>query len=134
MDVMLITIGSICAIINGGIFPGQIIILGQLISTFIDHAKGKGVNVTNPVDMDDEMKLYSQLYVYLAILAWVAGYIQCAFWSISAIRQIHKIRLRFFKSIMRQNIGWFDENEGGGVTTRMFEYVYLYFRLASAEL
>ena len=69
-----------------------------------------------------------QVYAYLAIGAWLVGYVQCAFWSISAIRQTQRIRIKFFNAILRQNIGWFDINEAGGLTTRMFEYVVLLTR------
>ena len=72
-------------------------------------------------ELDEEMETFAIYYSVLAVISWVAGYGQCAFWSVSAIRQVHRIRIKFLESILRQNIGWFDVNEGGGLTNRMFE-------------
>ena len=77
------------------------------------------------INIEDRMLFLAQIYAYAAVGSWIVGYMQCAFWSISAIRQTHRIRLKFLNAILRQDIGWFDINEAGGLTTRMFEYVLL---------
>ncbi|XP_057304108.1 ATP-dependent translocase ABCB1-like isoform X1 [Hydractinia symbiolongicarpus] len=125
LDIILMLVGTFGAIANGAAFPCQLLVLGELTSKFIEFGIQIQRNSTNAtkevIDIEDEMAYFSQLYCFLAIAAWLAGYMQCAFWSVSAIRQTHRIRLKFFKAILRQNIGWFDVNEGGGLTGRMFE-------------
>ena len=111
--------GTIFAIINGAAFPAQLTVFGELTTKFIVHEKQK--NTKGTIDINDEMAKFAMTYAILGVISWIAGYIQCAFWSLSAIRQIHRVRLLFLESIMRQNIGWFDANEGGGITNRMFE-------------
>ena len=112
-------VGSIAAVINGGIVPGQLSLCGELAGTFIEY----GTNATaanEKFDIVDKMSLFAQIYTYLALGGWISGYIQCACWSLAAIRQSHRIRIKFQQSIMRQNIGWFDVHETGGLTSQLF--------------
>ena len=46
---------------------------------------------------------------------------QSGCWMLQAARQTKKIRLLFFKSILRQNIGFFDVNNAGELNTRIAE-------------
>ncbi|XP_047125215.1 ATP-dependent translocase ABCB1 isoform X3 [Hydra vulgaris] len=50
---------------------------------------------------------------------FVCSFFQAAFWSLSAARQVHKIRIKFYKSILQQDVGWFDVNDPGTLTTRL---------------
>ena len=43
-------------------------------------------------------------------------------WVLASTRQTRKIRQLFFRSIMRQEIGWFDVHHMGELNTRMSEY------------
>lgn len=53
----------------------------------------------------------------------VAAYMQVAFWTLAAGRQVKRIRKLFFHCIMQQEIGWFDVNETGELNTRLTEWV-----------
>ena len=53
----------------------------------------------------------------------VCAYGQIAFWLMAAYRQAQKVRLHLFRSIMRQEIGWFDTHDAGELNTRLVEYV-----------
>ena len=68
---------------------------------------------------------FSQTHLFvISVIACgvlVLGYGQVAFWALAAERQTYRIRLRFFKNIMRQEIGWFDTHEIGELNTRMTE-------------
>lgn len=48
-----------------------------------------------------------------------AAYLQVTFWAMPAKRQARRIRLLFFKAALRQNIGWFDMNPAGELSTRL---------------
>ncbi|ESO94117.1 hypothetical protein LOTGIDRAFT_145119, partial [Lottia gigantea] len=47
------------------------------------------------------------------------GYLQVCFWFTAAERQAHRIRLAFFRNVMRQEIGWFDTNDSGELNSRL---------------
>ena len=53
----------------------------------------------------------------------VAGYMQVAFWTLTAGRQVKRIRSLFFHRIMQQEISWFDVTETGELNTRLTEWV-----------
>ena len=46
---------------------------------------------------------------------------QASFWGITCERQVHRIRKQFFNAILRQEIGWFDTQQSGELTTRLAE-------------
>lgn len=59
-------------------------------------------------------------------------------------RQIYRLRNIFFSQIIRQDITWFDINQSGDLTTKLFEYVtnfsslflnsYLFIFIVSSDL
>uniref|UniRef100_A0A4W5R2U3 ABC transmembrane type-1 domain-containing protein n=1 Tax=Hucho hucho TaxID=62062 RepID=A0A4W5R2U3_9TELE len=54
----------------------------------------------------------------------VAAYMQVAFWTLAAGRQVKRLRKLFFHCIMQQEIGWFDVNETGELNTRLTDDIY----------
>lgn len=64
--------------------------------------------------------------IYYSILGFVvllAAYMQVSFWTITAGRQVKRIRSLFFHCIMQQEISWFDVNDTGELNTRLTEWV-----------
>ncbi|XP_054157883.1 ATP-dependent translocase ABCB1-like isoform X2 [Oppia nitens] len=49
----------------------------------------------------------------------VAGYIMVATFSAAANHQIHKIRILFFKAVLRQDITWYDTKTSGDFATKV---------------
>ena len=121
-DVVRLIIGSIAAVFNGIAYSGQLVLAGNLINKFIEFRKEELVNTGKgkTIDLFEDVKYFAEIYCYAAIASWIFGYLQISMWSISAIRQTYRIKIMFFKSTMKQNIGWFDLNEGGKFAT-MFE-------------
>lgn len=44
---------------------------------------------------------------------------QTAFWNLSALRQTTRIREKYLTAVLRQEVGWFDKNPSGELTTRI---------------
>lgn len=65
---------------------------------------------------------YAVYYSIMGFVVLVAAYMQVAFWTLAAGRQVKRLRKKFFHSIMKQEIGWFDVNETGQLNTRLTEY------------
>lgn len=40
-------------------------------------------------------------------------------WNVLCEKQVYKIRLKLFRSIMHQEISWFDKNKAGALTTKL---------------
>ncbi|XP_054636825.1 ATP-dependent translocase ABCB1-like [Dunckerocampus dactyliophorus] len=72
----------------------------------------------------EEMTTFAVYYSIMGAFVLVAAYMQVAFFTLSAGRQVLRIRKCFFHSVMRQDIGWFDVNDTGELNTRLTDDVY----------
>ena len=68
-----------------------------------------------------QIGIYSLYYIALAGGVFIAIYLATVFWNISAYRQTRRMRMAFYHSILRQEIGWFDVTEANELSTRLVE-------------
>ncbi|XP_065051580.1 ATP-dependent translocase ABCB1-like isoform X2 [Rhopilema esculentum] len=140
-DIICMILGTIFAMGNGVAQPCSFLVFGELIGKFISFATeaaeiaAKAANATKTgnatssplpiamIDIDSEMETFAAYYTYIGIGTIVCGYVQTAFWSVAAVRQAHRIRTNCFKSIMGQEIGWFDTTDSGELSTRLTDDV-----------
>lgn len=63
------------------------------------------------------------IYFFLMIAAavFIASYVQIAFMLVACERQVQKMRLLYYRSVLRQDIAWFDLNPSGEVSSRLNE-------------
>ena len=76
------------------------------------------------LDNDSFLGIINQLMIYFGIIAaavFVFGTIQVLAYQVSSERQVHKMRLAYYKAILRQNIAWYDENASGAIASRLSE-------------
>lgn len=59
----------------------------------------------------------------IGVSTTILSYFQVSFWTMPAERQTMRLRKRLFKSILRQDISWFDENKSGELSSRLNELV-----------
>ena len=69
----------------------------------------------------DEINTFAYIYVGLATGVLICVFLGNLFWSISAYRQTRRMRMVFYRSILRQEIGWYDVNETAQLSTRLSE-------------
>ena len=78
--------------------------------------------VCDPKDVFiDKIDKFSLIYLGLATAVLLTVFIANMFWNISAYRQTRKMRMAFYRSILRQDIGWFDVNNTAELSTRLSE-------------
>ncbi|XP_029214358.2 ATP-dependent translocase ABCB1-like [Acropora millepora] len=121
LDVLFMVVGSISAIAHGAAIPIQFVIFGDLINSFINFEKFQTGNVTEPFDLNSEMTKFALYYVYLAIGNLIVAYGQMTLWSLTAARQVKRMRMLFFGSVLKQDIGWFDTTDPGELNSRLSE-------------
>ncbi|KAI9120891.1 hypothetical protein K1719_007924 [Acacia pycnantha] len=110
-DVILMAIGTICAVANGVSQPLMILIFGKVIHIFGSTGQSRIVHEVSKVAL---------LFVYLAIGSGVASCLQVVSWMVTGERQAAKIRGLYLKTILRQDIAFFDtETTTGEVIGRM---------------
>ncbi|XP_056007799.1 ATP-dependent translocase ABCB1-like isoform X2 [Ostrea edulis] len=70
-------------------------------------------------DLLDTMTKFAIYYIAIGCGVLVLGYGQVVCWVTAAERQCHRIRVSFFRNVMRQEIGWFDTHDSGELSTRL---------------
>jgi ATP-binding cassette subfamily B (MDR/TAP) protein 1 len=97
-DYALMTIGTICACALGTAMPGFAILLGDMTDAFSKTS-------------DDMVEAGTQImykFIYVAIAELFAGWGALACWMITSERQGISCRKEYLKSLLKQEIGWFD--------------------------
>ena len=90
-------IGSIGAVAIGAAMPAFAYIWGEMTDSFQDED-----------EMVPAAKETMFLFIYIGIGAFAAGWIMFACWMIAGERQAITCRKVYLKSLLRQEIGWFD--------------------------
>ncbi|XP_077219448.1 ABC transporter B family member 21-like isoform X2 [Tasmannia lanceolata] len=111
-DVAFMIVGTVAALANGASWPLMTVFLGELVNSF-----GEATNLNEVVD---EVSKVCLKFVYLAVGAGVASFFLVSCWVITGERQAARIRSLYLKTILRQDIAFFDtETSTGEVVGRM---------------
>uniref|UniRef100_A0A9J8BFG7 ATP-binding cassette sub-family B member 5 n=2 Tax=Cyprinus carpio TaxID=7962 RepID=A0A9J8BFG7_CYPCA len=132
VDIFLMLLGTIMSMANGAVLPLMVIVFGDMTNSFVDDTIADNLPpseyVTLPQSsnetLGEQMTRHAINYSIMGFVVLVAAYMQVAFWTLAAGRQVKKLRKKFFHSIMKQEIGWFDVNETGQLNTRLTDDVY----------
>ncbi|KAH0924543.1 ABC transporter B family member 4 [Brassica rapa] len=112
LDFLLMTLGTLGSIGNGLGFPIMTILFGDLVDAF-----GENQNDSNVADKVSKVSLK---FVWLGIGTFAAAFLQLSGWMISGERQAARIRSMYLKTILRQDIAFFDvDTNTGEVVGRM---------------
>lgn len=114
-DILLMVLGTICAMINGASLPLMTIAFGDILDSFLKYVPTE----EGKQQLDNSAKQSVLFFVWIGVAAFVASYGQLCFWMMAGERQAKRIRHAYFAAILRQDIGWFDSNSTGALTSRM---------------
>lgn len=64
------------------------------------------------------------LFLLIGVIVFLLGMIQVSLIQLACERQVHKIRLAYYKAVLRQDVGWFDLNPSGELSSRLNELVF----------
>ena len=67
---------------------------------------------------ESQMAQFALLYVAIGVAVYVSSWINITCWQTACERQTYKIRRRFFSSILRQDLTWFDTNRAGELSSK----------------
>ncbi|OVA16636.1 ABC transporter [Macleaya cordata] len=111
-DTVLMIVGTVAAFGNGMTMPLMTILIGDLVNSFGQTAGNK--------DVLKQVSKVALEFVYLAVGSGVASFFQVACWMVTGERQAARIRSLYFKTLLRQDIAFFDkETNTGEVVGRM---------------
>ena len=78
-------------------------------------------------ELGDIVSVFSYYYVALATTAMLGAFAANLMSNISAYRQTRRMRIAFYNSVLRQEVGWFDTTKTGQLNTRLQECVSVFF-------
>ncbi|KAE9985325.1 hypothetical protein EG328_007578 [Venturia inaequalis] len=104
-----------CSIVSGAAMPLMTVVFGGLTGLFADYFK----NVITYKQFNSELSHFVLYFLYLAIGTFVTTYIMTVGFIYVGERCTGKIRERYLKAMLRQNIAFFDKLGAGEVTTRI---------------
>lgn len=115
-DCLCMGLGIFTAVMSGANQPAQLIVFGSILNAF---------NASSSADISAKVSFLALIYFILGIQIWVTNFIQTAAMSYSSGNQTKRIRERFFSSLLKQNISFFDKNDQGVLATSVMETTLL---------
>lgn len=118
LDVLLVVIGCIAAIAAGVPFPLIGIVFGQLVDEINDATCA---NQTGSSNAGNESTITPKilLLVYIAIASFACIYTHLVCWNLASQRLAQRIRDRYLKNLLRQDVAFFDKLQAGEVSSRL---------------
>jgi ATP-binding cassette subfamily B (MDR/TAP) protein 1 len=134
-DFTLMIIGGLVAIVTGMGMPFLSIIMGNMSQSFINMTALIEIHKSNnqSVTFDPSILNYTtdkfsddvidkvMWSVYMGIGLFLSALIQVTCFLVASENMMHRMRLAFFKSVLRQNIAWYDMNNSGTLATKLFD-------------
>jgi ATP-binding cassette subfamily B (MDR/TAP) protein 1 len=119
LDKLLLGVGFLAAIAAGVPFPLIGIIFGQLVDNLNSASCDNGPAAGLTSDLQSSINSKVLLLVYIAIASFVLIYTHIVCWNIASQRLAQRIRDRYLKSLLRQDIAFFDDLQAGEVSSRL---------------
>lgn len=118
LDRLLVVVGTIAAIAAGVPFPLVGIIFGQLIDN-LNTATCDSGDTGSAGDLQSSIDSKVLILFYLSVATFVCIYTHCVCWSVASQRLGQRVRDHYLKSILGQDIEFFDSLQAGEVSSRL---------------
>ncbi|XP_057672653.1 ATP-dependent translocase ABCB1-like isoform X5 [Diorhabda carinulata] len=130
-DKFLMFIGIVSSAITGILQPLSIILFGRVAGDSIDYAQSlMNDNLTPAEKLEaeniflDGVKFFATWNSLIGIGMLFFCYIATVTFNYSAMEQTFRIRSKYLKSILNQDISWYDQNQTGDFASRMSDDLY----------
>ncbi|XP_055373170.1 ATP-dependent translocase ABCB1 [Condylostylus longicornis] len=121
-DRFLIIIGIACAVATGLTAPAHTLIFGDLADAMIEQGgaiiNGTATDFTIFLDSIQKFAMFNSI---IGAVMLICSYVSVTTFNYAAHSQIFTIRGIYFRSILNQDIEWFDFNQSGEFGSRMNE-------------
>ncbi|CAI9777363.1 unnamed protein product [Fraxinus pennsylvanica] len=101
-DAVLMSFGILGAIGDGISMPAMLLITSKLMNSF------GGANNSITQNFTDNINKNAVVLCYMACGQWLACFLEGYCWTRTGERQASKLRTRYLKAVMRQDVGYFD--------------------------
>ena len=118
LDALLLAVGSVAAVVASVPFPLLDILFEELVDE-LNSATFDAEQEHNKQELQSGVNRKVLFMVYLTIANFVAIYVHTGCWSLFGERLVRHLRKRYFRSLLRQEIAFFDNLSAGEVSTRL---------------
>ena len=108
-DFFLMFVGTCAAVATGVTLPVTNYLFGDMLDSLN----------TDPNSFGDAIQGLVLKFVYVSVASLTASTVQLTCWAVSGERQVQKIREAYVKSILSQEIGWFDTCGAAALATKV---------------
>jgi ATP-binding cassette subfamily B (MDR/TAP) protein 1 len=106
----MMVLGSISALAQGVVFPAFSIVFGQLFNIFYSQT---------PDGIRSSAGVIAAIFVGLALYNLLFGYLSQMLWGLCGEEVGRLYRERFFLSVLKQEVAFFDDQTTGSLTTML---------------
>ncbi|KAL2369815.1 ATPase [Blastomyces gilchristii SLH14081] len=117
VDLTLLIVGLLAAIASGVPFPLMGILFGQLVDNLNSASCSVDSQFGAAIQAEVNEKVLKVVYIGIAYFALV--YIYVASWNLFGERLAQRLRERYFKSLLRQDVSFFDDMPAGEAASRL---------------
>ncbi|XP_012843807.1 PREDICTED: ABC transporter B family member 19-like [Erythranthe guttata] len=107
LDWILMCLGTLGSIVHGLAQPIGFLLLGKALDAFGNH-------IDDTDEMVNALKKVIPYVWYMAFATFPAGILEVGCWMYASERQVRRLRLRFLKAVLSQEIGAFDTDLTSG--------------------
>ncbi|KAK6155142.1 hypothetical protein DH2020_009390 [Rehmannia glutinosa] len=101
-DMVLMGLGLLGAICDGISVPVRLFVISKFMNNFGNYQISLAENFMHNINEN------VLVFCYLACVQWVACFLEGYCWTRTAERQASRLRTRYLKAVMRQDVGYFD--------------------------
>ena len=94
---------------------------GVTLEQILDACFSSSSECLSNSDFFDLVNVIAVIFVAIGVGVFISAFIQISLFQTACERQVYKIRLAYYRSILRQDIGWFDANPSGELSSRLSE-------------
>lgn len=88
------------------------------------HLKNYRTNATveeNRIEIINDSISYGILMTLVSVIQFLTGIVCIDLFNYTALKQVTRIRTKFFASLLRQEVGWYDVTSGTNFAVRITE-------------
>ncbi|KAI9218474.1 P-glycoprotein [Blastocladiella britannica] len=130
-DKLFMVLGTLGAALNGAMMPYFAVLMGDTITIYTIHdaqllaARAHPARfppaVLQHINDDFFDQILTKVYWFLgvAIVSFVVSYMQMSLWQLAGEAQAFRMKMEYFKGLLRQEVAYFDDQKRGELTSRI---------------
>ncbi|KAI5058686.1 hypothetical protein GOP47_0026856 [Adiantum capillus-veneris] len=106
VDMIAMLVGGVAGLAHGAALPIYVLFLGKLIDAI--------GNFADTAQLSKQVSKYALYFVYLSLVRLGTGWLEVSMWMHTGDRQAARLRIRYVKALLSQDVGFFDTKMSTG--------------------